>query len=99
MFLRNKSGCQIPSLKLPAFLFKRHLDDFYKNRKDRTDLVENQWGQNPVPAQDTDKEKKNGEAIEWEKEDSKMGGLETLGILALLIGIIGIVVLLKSRNK
>lgn len=37
--------------------------------------------------------------MESEKEDSKMGGLETLGILALLIGIIGIVVLLKSRKK
>lgn len=28
-----------------------------------------------------------------------MGGLEILGVLALLIGIIGIVVLLKSRKK
>lgn len=28
-----------------------------------------------------------------------MGGLETLGILALLIGIIGIIVLVKSRKK
>lgn len=33
------------------------------------------------------------------EEDSKMGGLETLGILALVIGIIGIIVLLKSRKN
>ncbi len=28
-----------------------------------------------------------------------MGGLELLGFLALLIGVIGIIVLVKSRNK
>jgi len=28
-----------------------------------------------------------------------MGGLELLGFLAMVIGIIGIIVLLKSRNK
>lgn len=33
------------------------------------------------------------------EEDNKMGGLETLGILALVIGIIGVIVLLKSRKN
>ena len=28
-----------------------------------------------------------------------MGGLELLGFLAILIGVIGIIVLVKSRNK
>lgn len=28
-----------------------------------------------------------------------MGGLEFLGFLAILIGVIGIIVLVKSRNK